>query len=183
MDESEKQFMDAAFEQAREALAAGEVPVGCVFVRDDVIVARGRNTVNLTRNASRHAEMNCIDQVLSKGNKLHEKTGKSSGLNERHDIGNIFSEIDVFVTVEPCAMCADALGQLKVRRVFFGCSNDRFGGCGSVIDAPGIFNYDIDFKRDVCKKEAVQLLKDFYKGENPNAPTGKAKRKAPRNNS
>ncbi|KAF2362014.1 Cytidine and deoxycytidylate deaminase domain, partial [Trinorchestia longiramus] len=89
----------------------------------------------------------------------------------------IFSGIDVYVTVEPCAMCADALGQLGVTRITFGCSNDRFGGCGSVVDVPRIYNYAFDFRKGLYRDRAVQLLKDFYKGINPNVPSDKAKRK------
>lgn len=180
LTEQERKFMDTAFTEARDALVHGEVPVGCVFVHRNVIVARGRNTVNETRNATRHAEINCVDQImkllnLQKSQKIRDK---NCILNELE--WSIFEEIDVYVTVEPCAMCADALGQLCVRSVTFGCSNERFGGCGSVVDVPNIYNYDTTFRRNVDKERAVQLLKDFYRGENPNAPTGKAKRKQPK---
>lgn len=158
-------FMQEAFEQAREALENSEVPVGCVFVYDNEVVARGRNTVNATKNATRHAEMNCIDQVLD--------WCAERGL----DYIDVFKKVSVYVTVEPCGMCADALGQLCVDSVVYGCSNDRFGGCGSVIDVPGLYGYPIKFTKGVRAEEAIQLLKEFYKGENPNAPEGKAKKK------
>lgn len=163
--EAADNFMQEAFEQAREALEYGEVPVGCVFVYNSEVVARGRNTVNATRNATRHAEMNCIDQVLD-------------WCAERdQDFNDVFKKVSVYVTVEPCGMCADALGQLCVDSVIYGCSNDRFGGCGSVIDVPGLNGYPIKFTKGVRAEEAVELLKEFYKGENPNAPEGKAKKK------
>ncbi|XP_018024333.1 tRNA-specific adenosine deaminase 2-like [Hyalella azteca] len=188
LSEKDEAFMLAAFEEAREALQAGEVPVGCVFVQHGVIIARGRNTVNATRNATRHAEINCIDEVLAlSSHSLHDNSHQfcASGAQDekvdglRHSSTDIFESIDVYVTVEPCAMCTDALGQLRVRSVTFGCSNDRFGGCGSVVDVPSIYKYDFMLRKNVCQEKAVQLLKDFYKGENPNAPSGKAKRKLP----
>lgn len=184
--ECEKPFMHEAFVEARTALAEGEVPVGCVFVVDGAVVARGRNTVNAERNATRHAEMNCVDQVLVW--RRQQKRCSQTAVEEEsrptrseescdEESESVWRSVDVYVTVEPCAMCIDALSQLRVRSVTFGCSNDRFGGCGSVVSVPEIYGYNIFIRRDVCKEEAVQLLKDFYKGENPNAPSGKAKRK------
>ncbi|XP_071538535.1 tRNA-specific adenosine deaminase 2 [Panulirus ornatus] len=167
-DQAEDQWMLEAFHQAREALASGEVPVGCVFVYNSEIVARGRNAVNETHNATRHAEMNCVDELL--------KWCKVRNL----DYKTVFPEVSIYVTVEPCGMCADALGQLCIKNIAFGCSNDRFGGCGSVVDVPKLYNYPMNLKKGVRAEEAIELLKEFYKGENPNAPTGKAKRKTPK---
>lgn len=162
---ADNKFMQEAFEQAIEALESNEVPVGCVFVYDGAVVGQGRNTVNAMRNATRHAEMNCIDRVL-------EWCGER-GL----DYEAVFKKVSVYVTVEPCGMCADALGQLCVDSVIFGCSNDRFGGCGSIIDVPRLYDYPMHFIKGVRAEEAIELLKEFYKGENPNAPTAKAKKK------
>lgn len=159
------QWMEAALNQAKDALNSGEVPVGCVFIYKGAILASGRNTVNETRNATRHAEMNCVDQVL--------KRCQDKKLNPIH----IFPEIIIYVTVEPCGMCADALGQLEVKQIVFGCSNDRFGGCGSVVDVPKMYSYPYNIIKGIRADEAIGLLKDFYKGENPNAPSDKAKRK------
>lgn len=160
-----KQWMEAALNQAKDALNSGEVPVGCVFIYKGSIIASGRNTVNETHNATRHAEMNCVDQVLDW---CQEKK-----LNHKH----VFPEISIYVTVEPCGMCADALGQLDIQEIVFGCSNDRFGGCGSVVNVPKMYNYPYNIKKGIRADEAIGLLKDFYKGENPNAPSDKAKRK------
>lgn len=159
------QWMEAALNQAKDALNSGEVPVGCVFVYNDSILASGRNTVNETHNATRHAEMNCVDQVL---NWCQDKK-----INHRH----VFPDISIYVTVEPCGMCADALGQLDIKEIVFGCSNDRFGGCGSVVNVPKMYNYAFNIKKGIRADEAIGLLKDFYKGENPNAPSDKVKRK------
>lgn len=157
--------MEEAFEQAREALSAGEVPVGCVFVYQGEVIARGRNTVNETHNATRHAEINCVDQTL--------EWCLGKGLDQRA----VIPALSVYVTVEPCGMCADALGQLRISSLVFGCSNDRFGGCGSVVDVPRMYGHTYSIVKGVRADDAVHLLKEFYKGENPNAPTDKAKRK------
>ena len=156
-------FMSEAFAEAQDALAKGEVPVGCVFVHKGKIIAKGRNSVNETLNATRHAEINCIDQVVNR----HQNT-----------YFTVLREVEVFVTVEPCAMCADALGQLGVKSVTFGCSNDRFGGCGSVTNVPRLYNYKYSVTGGVRAEEAVQMLKDFYKQENPFAPLAKARKKS-----
>jgi tRNA-specific adenosine deaminase 2 len=157
--------MDAAFDLAREALEAGEVPIGCVFVFDSEIIGKGRNVVNVTKNATRHAELVAVDQVL--------KWCTTKGL----DSTEIFAKSQLYVTVEPCIMCASALEQLKVPLIIYGCDNDRFGGCGSVLD---VFKLEGAFTptlvSGVRADEAVDLLKQFYQGENPNAPLPKQKR-------
>ncbi|KAI9282674.1 cytidine deaminase-like protein [Sporodiniella umbellata] len=109
------QFMKSALEVAQEAFDHLEVPVGCVFVlNNSTILARGRNRPNETCNATRHAEFEAIDQIL-----------------QEHPL-SLFENLDLYVTVEPCIMCASALRQVGVRQVYFGCGNDKFGGNGSV---------------------------------------------------
>jgi len=153
-------FMDLAFSAARDALRHQEVPVGCVFSRAGRLLASGRNTVNETKNATRHAELNCVD--------LAYERCAAAGLSP----AALWAETDVHVTVEPCVMCAAALVQLGVRSVTYGAANQRFGGCGSVVDVPGeLMPSPVRFVQDEARvEEAVALLKDFYKGENPNVP-------------
>jgi len=154
-------LLQEAFKEAELALEKGEVPVGAVFfdIDQNKIIARGCNSVNATKNATRHAEINCIDQVLLQ--------------NQRSQ----WEKIVVYVNVEPCIMCASALVDLKVAAVFFGCNNDRFGGSGSVLNVPDLLrpNNCTLFKGGFRQSEAVDLLKKFYKGENPNAPVEKRK--------
>ena len=153
--------MQEAFKEAELALEKGEVPVGAVFfdIDQNKVIARGCNSVNATKNATRHAEINCIDQVL-----LQNQTSQ-------------WEKIVVYVNVEPCIMCASALVDLKVAAVFFGCNNDRFGGAGSVLNVPDLLSPQncTLFKGGFLQSEAVDLLKKFYKGENPNAPVEKRK--------
>ncbi|XP_059610606.1 tRNA-specific adenosine deaminase 2 [Phlebotomus argentipes] len=161
-----EEFMEEALKQAREALVRGEVPVGCLFIRNGEIVATGGNEVNDTKNATRHAEMICIDKVLQ----MAEEKGE--------DFRCVFREVSVVVTVEPCIMCLAALSELHVREILFGCVNDRFGG-QTVLNVAATLPAD---KRPSCvggvrAAEAMDLLKTFYSGENPSAPEPKVRKK------
>lgn len=158
-EETEK-WMRKSLSLAEEALKRGEVPVGCIFVYNNEIIAQGSNTVNETHNATRHAEMNCIDDIV----KLKEKNWIS-----------VFRETHVVVTVEPCIMCAAALHSLQVASITYGCANDRFGGCISVLNTSDIYPNPSPVNSYVFADEAMNLLKEFYKGTNPNAPDHKVK--------
>lgn len=168
LSKEEISFMEKSFQFAYEALAVQEVPVGCIFVYKGDIIALGRNTVNETKNATRHAEINCIDQVYDFCNK-HDL-----------DLSNVFFELSVYVTVEPCIMCLAALYDLKVKSIIFGCKNDRFGG-QTVFNVANISNTVTTVKGGHRATEAMELLKEFYKGTNPNAPPSKAKTKEKKN--
>ncbi|KAL0269710.1 UNVERIFIED_CONTAM: hypothetical protein PYX00_007350 [Menopon gallinae] len=158
--------MRTALGYADSALKRGEVPVGCLFIYKNEIIANGSNTVNETKNATRHAEMNCIDTVLE------WCSSQSKPYRE------IFKEIMVVVTVEPCIMCAAAMIELEIPKVIYGCANSRFGGCGSVFDVKAVYSDSVsDIRGGVFADEAINLLKLFYKGENPNAPKCKVKKK------
>ncbi|KAL7751834.1 tRNA(adenine34) deaminase [Sorochytrium milnesiophthora] len=90
----------------------------------------------------------------------------------------IFAQTDLYVTVEPCVMCASALRQLRIRKVYFGCGNDRFGGCGSVLDVHARpFGVDPPFlvEQGYFREEAIMLLRKFYLRENGNAPNPRKK--------
>lgn len=164
LSEKEKLFMEKAFFFAKDALANQEVPVGCIFVYNNEVLAIGRNEVNETKNATRHAEIVCIDQVVDhcKANNL--------------DVSDVFQKINVYVTVEPCIMCSAALFNLSVNSVTFGCKNDRFGG-STVLNVAEILTPRTVVKGGYRADEAMQLLKDFYKDQNPNAPSSKVKKK------
>ncbi|KAB2600056.1 tRNA-specific adenosine deaminase 2 [Pyrus ussuriensis x Pyrus communis] len=117
-------FMRLAIEQANEALDSLEVPVGCVIVEDGNVIASGRNRTNETRNATRHAEMEAIDTLLEQWRE--QRLSKSQ-------VAEKFSKCVLYVTCEPCIMCAAALSFIGIREVFYGCANDKFGGCGSIL--------------------------------------------------
>uniref|UniRef100_A0A8C6EML3 tRNA-specific adenosine deaminase 2 n=1 Tax=Marmota marmota marmota TaxID=9994 RepID=A0A8C6EML3_MARMA len=152
-EEIEK-WMEEAMQMAKQALENTEVPVGCLMVYNNEVVGKGRNEVNQTKNATRHAEMVAIDQVLD----WCHQSGQSPS--------TVFEHTVLYVTVEPCIMCA---------------ANERFGGCGSVLNiaSADLPNTGRPFQciPGYRAEEAVQLLKTFYKQENPNAPKSKVRKK------
>jgi len=157
-------FMQKAFEQARLALSEGEVPVGCVFAIGDEIICEGRNATNQRLTGEAHAEIKCIDQILLSWPNLD------------------WTRVALYVTVEPCIMCAAALKILGVSKIIFGCCNPRFGGMGTVLDATVVSCPcpKPDVIANVRGEEAIELLKEFYAGTNPSAPEDKVKKKKPR---
>ncbi|ODV92191.1 hypothetical protein CANCADRAFT_83584 [Tortispora caseinolytica NRRL Y-17796] len=156
-----ERFMKIAIKLAETALQKDEVPVGAVFVADGEILATGINDTNRSLCGTRHAEFLGIEQIL------------------QTYTAEIFMKVDLYVTVEPCVMCAAALRQLGIRAVYFGCANDRFGGCGSVLrvnaDKSPIMSPFKVFP-GLYRKEAIMLLRRFYIQENEKAPTPKTKK-------
>ncbi|KAI0352752.1 cytidine deaminase-like protein [Trametes cingulata] len=160
-------WMQCAMDMAEEALSAQEVPVGCVFVRDNKVIARARNRTNQLRNATRHAELEAIDEILADKQLTPEVTEYP------------LSETTLYVTVEPCIMCASALRQMGIKEVFYGCDNDRFGGCGSVLGVNEILPHPkhpgYRAVGGYLRDEAIMILRRFYITENTNAPVPKSK--------
>eukprot|EP00043_Microstomoeca_roanoka_P016311 m.166046 g.166046 ORF g.166046 m.166046 type:complete len:171 (-) comp16435_c4_seq4:1416-1928(-) len=160
--------MEAAVDAARRALDEGEVPVGCVYVDPQGNVRGvGRNQTNATHNATRHAELVAFDDCV-------EKCG-----GDVAKACEIIKQCTLYVTVEPCVMCAHALRILGVRHVIFGCHNERFGGCGSTLDVAQCNTADnlpkLELEAGSMRTTAINLLKLFYVNENPNAPEPKRK--------
>ncbi|KAF2859868.1 cytidine deaminase-like protein [Piedraia hortae CBS 480.64] len=153
-------FMRKAIEMAELALASDETPVGCVFVHDGQIIGRGINGTNASLNGTRHAEFVALAEVMAK----HPQ--------------NILQESDLYVTVEPCIMCASALRQYGIRAVYFGCLNDRFGGCGGVMTVHSDKAVDPPYPvyGGLFREEAIMLLRKFYVQENNKAPEPKPKK-------
>ncbi|CAN6289601.1 unnamed protein product [Urochloa humidicola] len=167
-------FMERALEQAKFALDNLEVPVGCVIVEDGKVISSGSNRTNATRNATRHAEMEAIDVLLQEWQRI--------GLDQAQ-VAEKFTGCDLYVTCEPCIMCATALSILGIREVYFGCANDKFGGCGSVMSLHRGSTSSDDLSGNqppkpkgfkctggIMAEEAVALFRCFYEQGNPNAP-------------
>lgn len=139
------QFMDAALELAREAAAEGEVPVGCVIVCDGQIVGRGRNRRETGKNALAHAEIEAIAQAC-------ETLG-----------GWRLWTCTLYVTLEPCPMCAGAIVNARIPRVVFGASDSKCGACGSVCNLFSMdFNHHPQVQRGIREEECAKLLTDFF---------------------
>ena len=139
-------YMQKALELAREAALEGEVPVGCVIVRNGEIVATGRNRRESAKTALGHAEIEAIGAAC-------EKLG-----------GWRLWECTLYVTLEPCPMCAGAIVNARIPTVVFGASDDKCGACGSVCDLFSMdFNHHPQVISGVCREEAAALLTEFFK--------------------
>ena len=141
----DEQFMDAALALAREAAKDGEVPVGCVIVRDGKIVGAGRNRRETGRSALAHAEIEAINQACTAlgGWRLWDCT--------------------LYVTLEPCPMCAGAIVNARIPRVVYGASDAKCGACGSVCDLFKMdFNHHPQVETGVRQEECGALLTDFF---------------------
>ncbi len=140
-------FMRQALALAREAAAAGEVPVGCVVVREGVVVGRGRNRREEKRSAASHAEMEAIAQA-------------NGALGSWR-----LEECELYVTLEPCPMCAGAILNARIRRVWFGARDRCFGACGGVTNLfMENFPHSPALVGGVLEEECRQVLSGFFSG-------------------
>ena len=141
----DRDYMLAALELAREAAADGEVPVGCVITRKGQIVGRGRNRREQVRNALSHAEVEAINDAC------------------RNLGGWRLWECTLYVTLEPCPMCAGAIVNARIPRVVFGASDAKCGACGSVCDIFSMeFNHHPKVERGIREEEAAALMTEFF---------------------
>ena len=139
-------FMRAALEQARLAAGAGEVPVGAVLVRNEAIIAAAGNKPIGSHDPTAHAEIRALREA-----------GQSLASYR-------LSDTTLYVTLEPCVMCAAAIGHARVRRVVFGAWDPRAGGAGSIANVfilPGL-NHRVDVFGGVLMDECAGLLQEFF---------------------
>ena len=145
-DERAERFMRMALEQARAALAAGEFPVGAVMVRGDEVIARAYNLREATSDPTAHAEVLALRAAAAQAGDWR------------------LSDCELFVTLEPCPMCAGAIINSRIPTVVFGARDELTGSCGSVINLfeeryghrPAVFG-------SVRAEESARLLKDFFR--------------------
>ena len=139
-----ERFMALALEEARAALSEDEVPVGAVLVRGDTILARTHNRCEQWRDPTAHAELLCIREGV-------------------RQLGGRLTDCTLYVTLEPCAMCAGAAMQSKLTRIVFGAFDMRAGCCGSVFDLPdGCFLWRVEVWGGVLESDCATLLTDFF---------------------
>lgn len=146
MTDDEK-YMRAAIGQAKKAGTIGEVPIGCVIVYEDKIIARGYNRRTIDKNVLSHAEIIAIKKACKK-------------------IGDWrLEDCTMYVTLEPCPMCAGAIVQARIPRVVIGCMNPKAGCAGSVLDLlhENGFNHQVETENGVLGEECSQLMKGFFK--------------------
>ena len=145
--ELDRQFMQQALEQARLAALAGEVPVGAVIVRNGEVIARAFNQPITKHDPSAHAEMLALRQAA-----LSEENYRLPGTT-------------LYVTLEPCTMCAGAMLHARVDRIVYGAADPKTGAAGSVLDvfSSKQINHQTVIEGGVMAQECGQLLRDFFK--------------------
>ena len=141
----DEQYMQEALALAREAAAEGEVPVGCVIVCEGRIVGRGRNRRETEKTALGHAELEAISQAC-----------QTLG-------GWRLWNCDLYVTLEPCSMCAGAILNARIKRVVFGAFDEKYGACGSVCNLFSMgFNHHPQVQTGVREEECRALMQEFF---------------------
>ena len=146
MTEDER-YMKEAIKQAKKAYALDEVPIGCVIVQDNKIIARGYNRRNTDKNALAHAEISAIK-------KASKKTGDWR-----------LEDCTMYVTLEPCQMCAGAIVQSRMKKVVIGAMNPKAGCAGSIINILQMkqFNHQAEMENGILEKECADMLSTFFK--------------------
>ncbi len=143
----QEKYMREAIRQAKKAEALKEVPIGCVIVYEDRIIARGYNRRNTDRNTTAHAEINAIRKASKK-------------------LGDWRLEgCTMYVTLEPCQMCAGAIVQARIDRVVIGSMNPKAGCAGSILNLLQMeqFNHQVEIVRGVLEEECSQMLSGFFR--------------------
>ena len=142
---TDQELMQAALQEAEKAAALGEVPVGAVIAKDGEIIAAAHNTRETEKNATHHAELLAIDAAC-------KKLG-----------GWRLWQCELFVTLEPCPMCAGAIINSRLRRVVYGAPDTKAGCCGSITDLFAMpFNHKPKIESGLCAEEASDLLSRFF---------------------
>ncbi len=156
MEENEK-FMKEAIRQAKKAAALNETPIGCVIVMDGKIIGRGYNRRNTDKNVLAHAELIAI-----------KKACKAVGDWRLEDC-------TMYVTLEPCPMCAGAIVQARIPRVVIGCMNPKAGCAGSVLDIlhENGFNHQVETQVGLLGDECSSMLTQFFKNLRAEKKKGK----------
>lgn len=139
--EVDDKYMSLALHEAQKALSKGEVPVGCIIVSEGQIVGRGHNLTETLRDVTAHAEIQAI-------------TAASQTLG-----GKYLTDCTLYVTVEPCVMCAGAIGWAQVKRVVYGCNDEKRGYSRF---APEALHPKTSVKSGVLEDDCRQMMQDFF---------------------
>ena len=146
MQEQEK-FMKEALKEAKKAYDKLEVPVGCVIVKDGKIVARAHNLKESKKDTTKHAEILAIQKA-----------------SKRIDAWRLL-DCDMYVTLEPCSMCAGAIVNSRIRNLYIGTMDKKTGAAGSVLNLfeDFTFNHKVTVQNGILKEQCEKILKDFFK--------------------
>ena len=144
--ENKEKFMKEALKEAKKAFKEDEVPVGAVIVKEGKIIARAHNQKETKKDTTHHAEIRAI-----------QKASKKLGVWRLQDC-------EIYVTLEPCAMCAGAIIQARLKKVYIGTMDSKTGACGSVLnlleDYP--FNHRVEIEKEILQVECEKILQDFF---------------------
>lgn len=143
----QEKFMKQALKEAQKAYDKLEIPVGAVIVKDGKIIARAHNIKELKNDTTKHAEIIAI-----------QKASKKLGAWRLNDC-------EMYVTLEPCPMCAGAIIQARIKKLYIGAMDEKTGACGSVLNLleDYKFNHQVELDTGLLKAECEKILKDFFK--------------------
>lgn len=146
-DKDKRRYMRLALREAKKAALINEVPVGAVIVKDGKVIARGHNIKEKKKNSMYHAEIVALEKACKK-------------------VGDWrLNECDIFVTLEPCPMCAGALINARIGNIFFGAYDERAGCCGTLYDLPrdSRFNHRPNVEGGILEEECAEVLVEYFK--------------------
>ena len=146
MTEKEK-FMKEALKEAKKAYEKEEIPVGAVIVKDNKIIARAYNQKEEKRDTTKHAEIIAIQKASKKIDDWR------------------LQDCEMYVTLEPCSMCAGAIIQARIKKIYIGTMDEKTGACGSVLNLleDYKFNHKVEIEKDILKPECEEIIKQFFK--------------------
>lgn len=144
---NKEDYMKLALKEAQKAYVELEIPVGAIIVKDGKVIAKAYNEKEKKQDATKHAEILAIQRASKKLKNWR------------------LYDCDMYVTLEPCSMCAGALIQSRIRKIYIGAMDEKTGSCGSVLNLlkDYKFNHNVDMEYGVCKEECEKILKDFFK--------------------
>ena len=143
----QEKFMQEALKEAKKAYKKLEIPVGAVIAKDGQIIARAHNMKEEKKDTTKHAEIIAIQRASKKLNSWR------------------LNDCEMYVTLEPCPMCAGAVIQSRIKKVYIGAKDEKTGACGSVLNLleDYKFNHQVEIENDVLSKECEEILKKFFK--------------------
>ena len=147
-----EEYMKLALKEAKKAYNRLEVPVGAIIVKNGEIISKAYNEKEGKKDCTKHAEILAIQRACKKLNSWR------------------LCDCEIYVTLEPCSMCAGALIQSRIHKVYIGAMDEKTGSCGSVFNLlkDYKFNHDVEIEYGICKKECEDILKEFFKKKKKN---------------
>lgn len=143
----EEKYMKEALKEAKKAYNKLEIPVGAIIIKDGKIIARAHNIKEEKKDTTKHAEIIAIQKASKKLDSWR------------------LNDCEMYVTLEPCSMCAGAIIQSRIKKVYIGTMDKKTGACGSVLNLlqDYKFNHMVEVEKEICKDECEKILKDFFK--------------------